>query len=169
VPWEKARQDRLLRLAHFAPERSWLPWLTRQEARVAIPFFNDCFQSKGPQKRRILDFRAARVRVALRLYQAEKGKPAERLDQLVPDYLDRVPTDPFTSGPPRYRLSKGEEIAWPGNDDPAATRKIAAGQGVIWSAGEDGQDNGGTRSCQLGIRPCRQGEDVIYPVPLPRK
>lgn len=168
APWEKTRQGRLLRLFHFAPHR--FPGLTGAEARVAIPCDFGCSFGGITPKRRLLGLEAARLRVALRLYQAEKGRPAERLAQLVPDYLDRVPDDPFAAGPIRYRLSRGEEIAWPGND-PAAevpTLKVAAGQGVIWSAGEDGHDDGGLRRCAAGMRTCRRGEDVIYPVPPPR-
>ena len=54
--------------------------------------------------------RAATLLVNLRLFQAETGKPASDLGQLVPKYLAAVPADPFDGKPFRYRLSAGEWI-----------------------------------------------------------
>ncbi len=41
------------------------------------------------------DLRATRVVAALCRYEARHGKLPPRLDELVPDFLDRVPRDPF--------------------------------------------------------------------------
>jgi hypothetical protein len=51
-------------------------------------------------------------------------------------------------------------------EDP--TRTVHAGQGVLWSVGEDGADNGGKRRPR-GYNPCEAGEDIIFVVPLPAK
>jgi len=148
--------------------------------------------------------RAGLLKLALRLYQADNGKPAETLDELVPKYLPSIPLDPFDyyGKPFRYRLSRGEEIDWPPDpllsgstipppaeppvaaeppDDlfpwlpPRPRRKIPAGQGILWSVGEDKIDNGGHR--QTGSYDGLPGnggafydkEDIIYLVPLPAK
>ena len=57
---------------------------------------------------------AMQLKLALRWYQAENGRPAENLEDLVPKYLPKVPGDPYQKGQPfHYRLSKGEKIVWP--------------------------------------------------------
>lgn len=61
--------------------------------------------------------------LALRCYQAEQSRAPERLDQLVPKYLQRIPLDPFATRPLIYRA-----------------------QGTNWlfySVGPDGADDGG--------------------------
>jgi hypothetical protein len=120
----------------------------------------------------------ATLQVALRLYREEAGRPAERLDELVPKYLPAVPADPYDGLPIRYRLSKGEEIDWP---DPSAgaarppgvpmppplrqRRSVSTGQGVLWCVGEDGRDDGG--HAQRGARTPAHEEDLISLVPMP--
>jgi hypothetical protein len=65
------------------------------------------------------------------LYQAEKGNPAEKLDDLVPGYLPSMPIEPFSGRPFQFRISKGEKIAsgWFGGVS------LAAGQALVWSEG----------------------------------
>lgn len=65
----------------------------------------------------------AATELALRCYQSSKGQPPARLEDIVPDYLTRVPQDPF----PRHAL-------------------VYHPQGTNWllySIGPDGVDNGG--------------------------
>jgi hypothetical protein len=187
VPWERARQERALRLVFHNLDRSFMqipslryivPITSTVDLRIGIP-------------RRLVQVEMARLKVALRHYQAVTGKPAASLSALVPRYLDAIPEDPFDSKPIRYRLSRGEEIPWPAPDaaaipggagmaggpgDPPPPppaepkRTIPAGQGILWSVGEDRVDDGGKRQ---GLRPSRHeqtqpGEDLIYLVPLPR-
>jgi hypothetical protein len=79
---------------------------------------------------------AARQAVALGLYQIEEGRPAQKLQDLVPKYLPTgLPTDPYSGQEYRYRISAGEDIGLAGRARP--------GQGVIWSTGPDGVDHGG--------------------------
>jgi hypothetical protein len=66
--------------------------------------------------------RAARLQVALVLYQVEQGKTAPSLKALVPRYLDALPKDPYSGEDFHYRVSEGEvipgaEAAPTGNDD----------------------------------------------------
>ena len=46
---------------------------------------------------------AARQAVALRLYRIQHGRYPDRLADLVPDFLDKLPTDPFSGGSYVYR------------------------------------------------------------------
>jgi hypothetical protein len=41
--------------------------------------------------------------LAFRCYQTDQARAPERLDQLAPKYLQRVPTDPFSAQPLSYR------------------------------------------------------------------
>jgi hypothetical protein len=120
----------------------------------------------------------ATLQVAVRLYREEAGRPAERLDELVPKYLPAVPADPFDGHPIRYRISKGEEIDWPdpsinpnfspGNGMPSPSpqrRTVPAGYGILWCVADDGRDDGG--HAQRGAWTPPHEEDLISLVPMP--
>jgi hypothetical protein len=180
MPWERERQERILRCVHWQPDlaqsRRFFGALLPPLPRTVVA------QADTPARRRCRR-EAAVLKLALRVYQAEKGKPAETLAALVPAYLPAVPADPFDNAFFRYRLSRGEEITWPTQDMAAAApgailgpagpvrvpvRKVLPGQGVLWSVGEDHTDDGGRRRCLPRSR-CVPGEDIIYLVPLPAK
>ncbi len=65
----------------------------------------------------------ARTALAIERCRLATGKVPERLDDLVPKYLEQVPIDPFDGRPIRYRRTE------PGY--------------VLYSVKEDGEDNGG--------------------------
>jgi hypothetical protein len=203
VPWEEARNRRIVRAVHWEPSGMWMV-----SPRFSLLWALGPGEWKRPgpdhhrHHRREADLAARVLMVALRRFEADNGQPAERLAQLVPKYLERIPNDPFDGSPFRYRLSKGEEIVWP--DDPQAgapapggaapavappalagaamgggpplmplapaepLRKVPAGQGILWSVGSDGQDNGGQRQ-STSSSPGHFGEDLIYLVPPNRK
>ncbi len=175
VPWEHERQQRLLRLL-FADNPSGrlvvlraAPWMRELPQGVRMA------EERDNLRWGLTFLRARLLEVALRLYQAEKGKPATALEALVPGILPEIPRDPFGSGPFHYRLSAGERIEWltPNRGAPAgpgvapdgpATRLVPAGQGILWSVGPDGTDNGGLRQ---GIHVRGGQTDPIFLVPLP--
>ncbi|MHB8736611.1 MAG: hypothetical protein ACYC6M_15015 [Terriglobales bacterium] len=197
-PWEQERHRRILRVDFQGDLHQ------RREAHkwggVVLGQFVFRSNHLSRPKRGVARLRASQLKVALRLYQAETGKPAATLDVLVPRYLPAIPTDPFDGQPFRYRLSKGERIGWPGPEPappggaipqeaaaaelvplngmagmggamppaPPPTRLVPKGQGILWSVGEDGRDDGGV---QQGILPSSTqfGEDIIYLVPPPAK
>jgi len=76
-----------------------------------------------------LDLRArahlelAKTALAIERYRLAGGKVPEQLEELVPQYLPAVPSDPFDGNPLRYRRTE------PGYR--------------LYSISEDGQDNGG--------------------------
>lgn len=111
--------------------------------------------------------RAARLQVALILYQCEHGQAAPSLEALVPALLPELPDDPFAHESFRYRVSKGERIAWPravAAGGMEFVRDVQAGQGVLWSVGPDGSDDGGTRQWDKDAKG-GTGRDVIFLVP----
>jgi hypothetical protein len=168
VPWERERQRRMVRLLFRdkRPSRTRVfdaaPWIWSLGVGTSIS------EESDRQRQELVQLRARQLEVALRLYQAEKGRPAAALDALVPEYLPKVPRDPFDFRPFRYRLSAGERVEWPeGGGMPGKTRQLPAGQGVLWSVGKDGADDGGRRSGQT--RQPEPGTDLIFLVPLPPK
>jgi len=80
-------------------------------------------QYRGKAERRL-----AATALALRLYAADHGGSYPKtLDELVPNYLPAVPTDPFATGSRPLKYSAA---------DPAAPS--------VYSVGEDGADDGGS-------------------------
>ncbi len=67
---------------------------------------------------------AADAAIAVELYRRRHGKLPERLEDLVPDFLPQVPTDPFDGQPLKYVVREEEYL--------------------IYSVGPDRVDNGGT-------------------------
>jgi ABC-type transport system involved in multi-copper enzyme maturation permease subunit len=114
VPWERARLLRFIRAGHETnlerdPEQ--LKMIPRWLFNLAL---NGRFFDRGNRDQEIsCRLRADQLKLALRQYQIEKGKPADTLALLVPAYLPAIPLDPFDSQPFRYRLSRGEFIEWP--------------------------------------------------------
>jgi hypothetical protein len=50
---------------------------------------------------------------------------------------------------------------------PVPGKEVPAGQGVLWSVGEDKRDDGGRQQAGPGNAPTGVGEDLIFLVPLP--
>ena len=78
----------------------------------------------------------AEVAVAMTRFRLDHGAMPSRLDDLVPDYLDAVPTDPFDGKPIRLAVKPDR---W-----------------IIYSVGPDGVDNGGAEMDE------NQKGDVIF-------
>jgi hypothetical protein len=82
------------------------------------------------QYRSKADRRLAATALALRLYAVDHGGTSPlALDELVPNYLPSVPRDPFAAGDKPLRYSRS---------DPAAP--------LVYSVGDDGVDDGGSRT-----------------------
>jgi hypothetical protein len=55
--------------------------------------------------------RLLQTAAALHRFHLDRGKLPDRLDELVPDFLEFVPADPFSSGQPlKYQLRKGRVL-----------------------------------------------------------
>ncbi len=165
APWEEARLRRLLdELASRAPGREGHAVACSPHVRSVRPVF--AAEAYSPNSfspdRPLCRGRAALLQVALRLYQAEKGRPAERLTDLVPKYLAAVPADPFDGRPFRYHLSRGLVFLWPWATN---FREVPAGQGILWCVG-DGRDDGGHMQWITRV-PGAGAHDVIFLVPPP--
>lgn len=69
---------------------------------------------------------ATRLLIAMKAYKMEQGRLPETLDELVPEYIDAVPVDDFDGKPMRYNPEKK----------------------VVYSVGEDLEDDGGTTKAE---------------------
>ncbi len=91
-------------------------------------------------------YAALEVRIGLALYKAEHGRYPEALDDIEP-FLGKVPLDPLTEEPFRYRL-EGDEY-------------------VFYSLGPDMTDEGGTdaRTDKANFNECYRGnlKDIVFP------
>jgi len=84
----------------------------------------------------LFNSRAAAMALAIRLYRFDHGgKWPESLSQLIPQYLPRIPVDPFspTVASILYKLNQ--------STDP-----------IIYSVGENGMDDAGSDSLPSGVR-----------------
>lgn len=91
--------------------------------------------------------RATIVMVGLARYAAAHGRYPAELSALAPQFLDRVPRDPFCEGPFGY-LQTVDGYA-------------------LWSCGADGHDDGGPRAAQTVDMWRAAPGDVIFTVPRP--
>ncbi|MBC8116230.1 MAG: hypothetical protein H7062_17725 [Candidatus Saccharimonas sp.] len=82
---------------------------------------------------------ALEIMLAAQAYRRDKGEFPESLDQLVPQYLEAVPLDPCD-------LHGGRLLY----------RRDSATSAVVWSVGEDGNDDGGAVESETG-RPADVG------------
>jgi len=76
----------------------------------------------------------AQLAFALTLHKVDRGEYPDSLDALVPEFLERVPLDPFTSQPLQYRKDGGGFLIYSvglnGADDGGLTEKEEAGEKV---------------------------------------
>jgi hypothetical protein len=108
----------------------------------------------GPFLSRIATFEAQRsllvAAIALKRRQLRHGAYPAELTALVPEFLRQLPRDPMDGQPLRYRL----------NPD---------GSFLLYSVGQDGQDNGGDPTpappASASGRAWWRGRDVVWPWP----
>jgi hypothetical protein len=151
VPWEQARLVRIFRLMYSGDRQQQSWFIGRENELGALVQFGpndslinrDRLRNLAKQPGELCVARAMQLKLALRWYQADNGKPAENLDELAPKYLPSIPVNPYDGEPFRYELSRGEEIVLPlgantiGPGGAAPTQKVPAGQGVLWSESKD--------------------------------
>lgn len=86
---------------------------------------------------------AVRTALGIERHRLATGKFPDALDELVPTYLSSLPADPFDGRPVRYkRTEKGF---------------------VVYSIGEDAEDNGGNETNSAGLK-YQPGTDITFTV-----
>jgi hypothetical protein len=118
--------------------------------RLVSDFWNARKVGKTSEARH--DLAAAHLRLlvaelALRSYRCEEGAPSGDLQRLVPKYLQRVPTDPFTGRPLVYKQTGTN---W-----------------LLYSLGPDGADDGGKPMGRIrsGDHVEENKGDILYDLP----
>lgn len=141
-PWQVGIFDKLW-LASWDP-KSGIPYDILVSS--LFPTLDQCFPAAGRNEARQLSLDAA---IAAELYRRDRGKLPATLDELVPDYLPAVPTDPFNGEPLRYVVNPsgfviyalGEEL----NDDLGSVEEQPDGYpldvGVRWIVSEASSEN----------------------------
>ena len=140
VTWDEVRQNEN-RFAQYQLRQGfnlitwalsrWDNWRARQRAEMR-------------QKRIIAHVRLLTAELAVRCYQSEQGRVPTGLEQLVPKYLQRVPSDPFNGSPMIYRH---QGTNW-----------------LLYSVGEDGVDDGGKPVSRSASGTVTRG-DLFYDSP----
>ena len=115
--------------------------------------FPALFVSARTHLQAVIDRRLTAVAMAARLYQIDHGQLPDRLEDLVPDYLSAVPTDPMSPAgqPLQYKPDGGvwlsEDHTWyyDHGSDPSLgpTPKPTGGPAIVYSLGQDQRDDGG--------------------------
>ena len=117
--------------------------------------------------REVENRRALELVLALRAWQfAHDGKYPEKLEDLVPTVLDRLPADPYSGRPFGYVVSEGQPIRPPALNDVGGeagqARPTRRGQRLIYSVGPDWADDHAAGSYQF--IPFHRG-DLVVPLP----
>jgi hypothetical protein len=140
ITWEEVRRN-VNRLSRYQPRNGFSPitWATTRWQR-----WRSLRQAEMKHKRVIAHERLLTAELALRCYQSEQGRVPPSLEQLVPKYLQQVPSDPFSGRPVIYH--------------PQGTNWL------LYSVGEDGVDEGGKRVGRSGSGTVTKG-DLFYDSP----
>ena len=121
-PYAERKTLDLVRLAYRTREwvPAWVPW--NRAGRLLLSMLEGHYGGLVSEKCCVsVRVEALRARLVLQAFRAEHGRLPDRLDQLVPAYLDAVPRDDFDGRPLRYDPQKR----------------------VVYSVGKDLKDDGG--------------------------
>ncbi|HYO76671.1 MAG TPA: hypothetical protein VE010_09420 [Thermoanaerobaculia bacterium] len=100
----------------------------RRRAAATVLLLLACAACKPEEKPRPdLELRAAlaEMRAAMERFQREQGRYPQTLEELVPKYLSRIPTDPITKSSKTWRVVT-EETVQPNADFTTAAPETAA-------------------------------------------
>lgn len=180
VPWERERTRRLVGLGLETASRPVaVPLIRGRPGSGFLLGRNVSYDDLTEYDRIIRVFRrGVLLKLAVRLYEAEKGSPPPTAAALVAaGYLPAVPIDPYDGQPFRFRVSAGETLQPPARlpvapgfgrpfDDVGPPQKVAPGQVVVWSVGMNRTDEGGRQIPTVPGFPPRT-DDLVFLVPLP--
>ena len=178
VPWERERTRRLVGMGFERAAGPQFHRLTRGRPGAAgLALRTPSVQDLTEFDRQLRVYRrAVALRLAVRLYWADRGTVPPDLDAVVAaGILPAVPTDPYADPPApfHYRVSEGETFAVPreriGPTTVPPTIHVGTatkGQPIVWSVGQNKTDDGG-RSLPVAPGNPSRAEDLVYLVPPP--
>lgn len=140
ITWEEVlRNENRFALHQLGKGFNPVTWVvTRRQTRSAKQ------RAELRDKRVSAHIRLLTAELAVRCYRSEQGRAPTGLQQLVPNYLQRVPADPFSGTPLIYRPQGSD---W-----------------LLYSIGEDGVDDGGKRVARSAPGALTKG-DIFYDSP----
>ncbi len=119
-------------------ERSYKPQSDDALSAPGSLLMGERYAAKAAQRDAVL--LGCRILAALELFRHDHGAPPPCLEDLVPDYLDALPPDPFT----------GRSLGY----------KVAGKDYRLYSVGPDRKDDGGGRRVESRTE---QGDIIIWP------
>ena len=141
-PWPQAlreaalAEDRLMQLGR----RSFVHRVRYMIPQLLAPALGAAFEATA---RNVAMIDTADAAIAVEGYRRKHGALPERLEQLVPEFLPEVPTDPFSGQPLQYVVGDGEYL--------------------VYSVGRNRTDEGGQRTEDW------QNGDFVFRVGPPRE
>lgn len=207
TPWERERATRIWRLVwagyfravetpHWQlPEgnlAAWLPATKGSDASISqyrlerllqaswlgdSQLYCDVLHLQAAANRARWQVDANRLAVALLSYQVREGKPAQKLDDLVPKDLPALPMDPYSGKSFLYRIEKENNLVFLEHTVGVQGlrelgRSFDRGDGILWSTGPDRVDDGGRRHGGRlhfhSVEWTRPGFDLLTRVPRGR-
>jgi hypothetical protein len=126
----EALADEFSKTHEVRPSRDLVDRLLAWEYFRETSFGPATFLQEQVENRAIIEGLLTGTVLALGAYRTEHGRYPERLQDLVPKYLDRVPKDPFFDGDMRF------------SDGNMFYRRLTDGY-LLYSVGPNGKDDGG--------------------------
>jgi hypothetical protein len=116
-------------------------WLMAQPAAATSYLTRLEYQARSPVHELFRSYcdmetyrRAALLQVALAIFRLDHGNYPERLSELIPDYLESLPMDPYSIQPFQYEPHGLDLPLWPLANYPDFQR-IGANTPILWSVG----------------------------------
>lgn len=128
--FEHDDMDAIVAIEREIESRSWQTWGVSRIPELLLPAFSHILRSERDARTM---FEIVETMLAIESHRADHAGPPTSLEALVPDYLSRVPVDPFSPdrATMRYRpLGLNHE-------DPVELDYL------LWSVGPNGTDDGG--------------------------
>ncbi|OGD21484.1 MAG: hypothetical protein A2W03_11995 [Candidatus Aminicenantes bacterium RBG_16_63_16] len=114
------------RLQQDSQGRQAIPWYFKMSG-LQLPDFQSVFLKEATLEAMMLTTKAG---LACKIYKKHTGHYPETLDALAPEFLDKVPVDPFTGQPLVYRVQEDGGV-------------------IIYSVGSNEKDDGGRGTYQI--------------------
>jgi hypothetical protein len=180
APWERERARRLCRqmvaedLVNVSldpserPRGSFQTFLSLRGSQIAHFFLQMTPTLVARLDQEHVSSRALIQSVALVVWKLDHaGKEAEKLEDLVPGLLEKLPIDPDSGRPFGYVRSNGQKL-WRPIDlplfQPSQLKPSKVGQWLLYSVGPDLKDNGGKESYGASKTNPPTG-DLLFAVP----
>ena len=122
----------------------------RSGKTFAISFLGVCASALRAEDRRNSELQILRLMIALELEKRNVGNYPEKLSELAPNWLQEIPTDPFSRGSEyAYKLTKDGYLLYsigPNKIDENGSSKNSGGEGDDW---------------RIELKPCQSWEEFV--------